>query len=386
MASSGTPVFANVYNLVPSDSSATKLSNDALAYVKMGVFHVGIEVLGCEWSFGLAADSAHDPNVDGIFSVAPRRAVGEFKEQIALGTVNPPLTPERVKQVLDALRPQWKAATYHLLTRNCCYFSRAFAAALNPDFENTFPHYTYRAAGVGDKVLPDALVSSLTAALAPPPATPPHLIGKIDVPWTGAIPPPKIVAGAAAPAAAASSGGALGGLMGFAKSAAASVGEKVKSVTDDRERTALAKAFPSLNVASLIGSFDAHVQHIFREQNATIFVLDKCLAISGENGLAVNIAYENIQSVTFGRRTKPSTRGLQPSFTVEDTNIGGADAAVFVFLKTGLLIPIYDFAAFGSKLSDGFAKLMPGGTVSANPNLNKFMDVFQTVWLSVARR
>jgi hypothetical protein len=380
----GTPVYCNVYNLIPSANGGAKLGNDALEFIKMGVYHAGIEVLGSEWSFGMSSDAANDPNVDGVFSVRPRKAVGEFKEAVLLGHINPPLTPEKVQSVLDSLRPQWKAATYHLLNRNCCLFSHAFALALNPEFDRTFPHQIYRAAGVGSKVLPDSAVASLTAALAPPPATPSHLIGKLDVPWSGPVPPPgPRKGGAPPPAAAPAPSSGFGGLMGMAKGAVSSVTNVVKSVADDRERSALTKAFPSIPAASLLAAFEGHVLHVFREQNATLFVTERSLAISGDNRLAVSLAYENIASLHYGRRVPPTVKGLQPTFVVESQDVGGADAGLFVFLKDGKLIPIFDFTTFGSTVAGTIGKVIPGMTVSTS--LEKFFVALDGAWRQVAR-
>jgi hypothetical protein len=66
-----TSVFVNVYRLIPTQDRAGKASNDALEFIKMGVYHAGIEIFGQEYSFGMDPSGSKDPEKDGVFAVRP---------------------------------------------------------------------------------------------------------------------------------------------------------------------------------------------------------------------------------------------------------------------------------------------------------------------------
>ena len=380
----GVPVFVNVYQLIPSDGKGGKLGNDALELIKMGVYHAGVEVLGTEWSFGMDPSGKNDPATDGIFSVRPRTAVGTFKEQVPLGNLPSGFSRSDVDAVLNQLRPNWKACTYHLLNHNCCYFSLAFAKALNPEFEKTFPHYVYRAAGVGDKVVPAAVLSSLTAALSPPTPLPEHLIGKIDVPnEAGGVPPPGPAR--SAPAKAESSGGPgglLGGALGGIKKAASAATGAVRGLVDDHDRKTFQKEFPGENPAALVQRYTAHVVHIHREQKAHVYVTDKFLGVGGDNKLAVKLPYEQIASLHYGVKIPPATPGLPAKWRLQP-KAEGTKLELLVYTKDGKMIPIFDFQGHIPGAVTGKIAAVTGGDV--NKKLDEAFTCIDEAWRKVAR-
>jgi hypothetical protein len=367
-----TPVFVNVYKLIPEEGKGGQLGNDALELIKMGVYHAGVEILGQEYSFGMDPTGKGDPEKDGVFVVRPRTAVGSFKEQVPLGNTNAK-TKADVNAVLDSIRPRWKAATYNILNHNCCYFSLDFAKALSAAFEKPFPHYVCNAASVGDKVVPAALLSSLTTALAPPSAPDPSLVGKIDV--KTATKAPKPLAALAPPAPAAKSGG----LFGMAKGLASNVTDKVKGAVDDSSRKSMHKAFPDVAPADLVSHISTAVVHLHHEQKADAYLTSKALCVAGDNGLATKVPLDAIVSIQYGAKVPPPAKGLPPTF-----NVAGAapqkDAALMVFLKDGRMIPLFDFTVFGS--SGVMGKIT--GTDPNSKLMAAFTDI-DTEWRKVVK-
>ena len=98
-----------------------------------GVYHVGVEVAGLEWSFGAIDDGT------GVFFVMPRTStIGKFKESIVIGK-----TDKTVEEIVTWLKESsltWRGSQYHILTKNCLWFSQSFLSFLLPG--ETLPSYT----------------------------------------------------------------------------------------------------------------------------------------------------------------------------------------------------------------------------------------------------
>ena len=355
------PVFVNVYRLIPAKDKSGAVSNDALEFINMGIYHAGVEVLGQEYSFGMDASNSGDPNKDGIFVVRPRKAVGDFKEQVKLGEVK--IDKQGLDKVLASLRPQWRAISYHILNHNCCYFSKALALALDPGFDKTFPHYVYKAAGVGGAVVPDSVINNLTAALAPPSSPPTALINKIDVQG------PTVAPKAGAPREAAAGGG--GGMFGMAKGLV----DKVKVAVGKDDVSICTSKHPDVKPDDISANFGCHVMHIHREQYADVFVAKKGLCFVGENKLTLFLAWDKIVSLSYGVKKAGADR--QPAtFTVAPAK-PAADGCLLVFTKDGKMAPLFGFTGFGQSLTAALGKVTGNAT---DERLEKAFDAVDTAW------
>lgn len=81
-----------------------------------GVYHVGVDVYGLEWSFGWCEQGSGVHNVHVGCS-----ELGLFKERVPLG--RSPCSPGEIIATLDELRGAWAGPSYNLLQRNCVHFS-----------------------------------------------------------------------------------------------------------------------------------------------------------------------------------------------------------------------------------------------------------------------
>lgn len=119
-------VWLHVYDLGPLTGHLNEL---ILRGANLGAFHCGVEVLGIEWSFQGFHGAWDDPTISGVVWNEPRRhLVFPYCESVALG--HTPLSREAVRKVLDKLRREWSASSYHLVSHNCLGFAEEFANAL----------------------------------------------------------------------------------------------------------------------------------------------------------------------------------------------------------------------------------------------------------------
>jgi hypothetical protein len=353
-----TSVFVNVYRLIPTQDRAGKASNDALEFIKMGVYHAGIEIFGQEYSFGMDPSGSKDPEKDGVFAVRPRSAVGDFKESVKLGETK--MDKATFSRVLDSIRPQWRAVSYHILKHNCCYFSLALAKAIDPSFEAAFPHYVYKAAGVGGSVVPDIVAASLMDALQPPGAVPTHLINKIEVQKTIVAPKP----GDARQAAAG------GGMFSMAKGLA----DKVKGAVGKDDAKVCLENFPDLKADDIAANFGCHVMHIEREQYADVFVTTKGLCFVGENKLSLRLEWSKIQCLSYAVRK--AAKDAPHDYSVSPTRPSN-DACLIIFTTDGKVIPLFQFTGFGESISAAMGKIT--GTTT-DERLEKAFDAIDAAW------
>ena len=104
-------VSASVYDLSEYNSLAESIGS--------GIYHVGIQVAGLEWSFGACDDGT------GIFFVEPRTcSIGTFKESVLLGETH--MEAEDILVILYEMAPKWLGPDYHVLEKNCLKFSQSF--------------------------------------------------------------------------------------------------------------------------------------------------------------------------------------------------------------------------------------------------------------------
>lgn len=95
-------------------------ANQALSGMSVGgAFHVGVEVFGSEWAYG----------VYGLCCDLPRSETAHvYKCSIYLGPT--PLDQLQVARVVHELCQQWKGAEYAIVGHNCCSFASAFCEKL----------------------------------------------------------------------------------------------------------------------------------------------------------------------------------------------------------------------------------------------------------------
>jgi hypothetical protein len=345
-------VCLNIYDLITQESKTAGLSRDALDVLGMGVFHSGIQVYGEEISFGMDPTGVNDPRTDGIFIVPPMGAMGKFKQQIELGPTN--LGPDQIMAILERIRPQFRAASYHMLNHNCNVFTRTFAEAIDPSFPAKFPPWLNRAASTSDKVLPDAAYKSLLAAVAPPTAPPPELVNKIFLPYQGNPPPPLPPSNLSNPKVDVTAGLPV---FGMAKAMISNAANTVTSLIGVNEQQEFAKLFPEVPVADLVDNFKVHVLHINRSQSAKLWIAKKGIAFSGSNQLKLIIPLFSVMSLQFGKTVPGAQPALPPTFE-PTTDIGNADA-ILIFLQGGSLIPVFGIGSTAGKALGLVNKISP---------------------------
>lgn len=83
-----------------------------------GFFHTGVEILGCEYSFGQGG---------GVYECTPKSAPdGRFRESIVMGTIE---STSIARSALDRVRPDFPGDGYNLVFKNCNDFSTAYVKA-----------------------------------------------------------------------------------------------------------------------------------------------------------------------------------------------------------------------------------------------------------------
>jgi len=119
-------VWLHVYDKGPLTGHVNGL---ILRRANLGLFHYGVDIFGVEWSFQAFHGAWDDPTISGVVWNEPRRHPSFlYRESVALG--HTPLCREAVSKVLDRLRREWSATSYHLVSNNCLKFAEEFASAL----------------------------------------------------------------------------------------------------------------------------------------------------------------------------------------------------------------------------------------------------------------
>jgi len=110
-------VWLQVYDVLGAEEA-----NEAAIRLGFGVFHVGIEVFGVEWSYGFVESDALSQLATGVYPVKPQTCpVGTHRDSVFLGT----LTGQSARNVwwlLSGLASSWLGEEYHSFRRNCFHF------------------------------------------------------------------------------------------------------------------------------------------------------------------------------------------------------------------------------------------------------------------------
>lgn len=118
-----THVVLHIYDLV--DAEVLRIANGMLNKLGTGIFHVGLEVYGWEWSYGYV-DAGR--NTTGIFVCAPKVERRGYRQSILLGRTS--LSILEVRNLVNDMRQDWLGAHYDPLRHNCGHFCEALAEEL----------------------------------------------------------------------------------------------------------------------------------------------------------------------------------------------------------------------------------------------------------------
>eukprot|EP00746_Dinoflagellata_sp_MGD_P167712 gnl/MRDRNA2_/MRDRNA2_98565_c0_seq1.p1 gnl/MRDRNA2_/MRDRNA2_98565_c0~~gnl/MRDRNA2_/MRDRNA2_98565_c0_seq1.p1 ORF type:complete len:215 (-),score=30.26 gnl/MRDRNA2_/MRDRNA2_98565_c0_seq1:329-973(-) len=89
-----------------------------------GAFHVGVEVYGQEWSYGLAESGT------GVSAIEPPKVHPSHHYRGSLFLGHTALSHQEVTHVLGELAHSWQGNGYHYIHRNCCAFAHEFCQRL----------------------------------------------------------------------------------------------------------------------------------------------------------------------------------------------------------------------------------------------------------------
>jgi len=103
-------VYINIYDLNQSIQSANHIASDIMQIG--GAFHAGIEIYGCEWSYGES----------GVTCTEPRQHdVHVYRQSIPMSKTL--ISDVQVKMYMETvMRDQWRGDDYQLFSHNCCSF------------------------------------------------------------------------------------------------------------------------------------------------------------------------------------------------------------------------------------------------------------------------
>lgn len=105
----GENVFLHLYDLNDTFGHMNSVSLDLLGIG--GALHVGIEVLGNEWSFGMQGVSVTTPKMNQYYT---------FRQTVPMGRTR--LKRKEVESAILSMKRAWSGKDYDLLTRNCGHF------------------------------------------------------------------------------------------------------------------------------------------------------------------------------------------------------------------------------------------------------------------------
>lgn len=131
-------VLVNIYDL----NQRMTRANDFLAFsmdklAVGGIFHVGVEVFGAEWSYGMC----------GVTAEPPRTTTSHvYNCSIQLGNTN--LEQTEFAGLIHAMCQAWHGAQYDILSHNCCSFATDLCEHLQvgqmPPWINRFARLLHR--------------------------------------------------------------------------------------------------------------------------------------------------------------------------------------------------------------------------------------------------
>jgi len=136
---SGFDVYIHIYDLGPFSKWFVNAWHNPKES-GFGAFHVGVEVLGVEWSFQAMLDCGAEDTMTGVMCHTPKSHPRHvYRESVCLGASN--LCANEICNVLARLERDWPARSYHFLSRNCTDFAEALSSRL--DVPNTFPAWAH---------------------------------------------------------------------------------------------------------------------------------------------------------------------------------------------------------------------------------------------------
>lgn len=116
-AGHGESVYLHLYDLNDTFAHMNSVSLDLLGLG--GALHVGVEVLGNEWSFGMQGVSITTPKQNQYYT---------YRQTVTMGRTG--LKRKEVEGVILALKRRWTGVEYDLLDRNCGHFCNELCQAL----------------------------------------------------------------------------------------------------------------------------------------------------------------------------------------------------------------------------------------------------------------
>eukprot|EP00930_Biecheleria_cincta_P083303 TRINITY_DN72900_c0_g1_i1.p1 TRINITY_DN72900_c0_g1~~TRINITY_DN72900_c0_g1_i1.p1 ORF type:complete len:220 (-),score=36.12 TRINITY_DN72900_c0_g1_i1:140-799(-) len=103
-------VYINIYDLNENCQTVNHIANDIMQIG--GAFHAGIEIYGCEYSYGENGVTCSDPR---------QHEVHLYRQSIPMGTTLK--TDRQVKAFMQGvMNDRWRGEDYHLFSCNCCSF------------------------------------------------------------------------------------------------------------------------------------------------------------------------------------------------------------------------------------------------------------------------
>jgi len=133
------PVMLHIYNIGTSGLGQTL--NRLLRPMGTGMFHCGVEIYNCEWSYSDTTTGMGD----GVFCSRPRSCEGHsYYESLNMGRTG--TSEQEVLRLIQLLKKEWPVETYDTLSHNCCHFSNELCQRLGV---GSIPPWVMNLAGAG---------------------------------------------------------------------------------------------------------------------------------------------------------------------------------------------------------------------------------------------
>jgi len=113
----GEQVFLHLYDLNETFCRMNNVGVDMLGFG--GALHVGVEVLGSEWSYGMKGVSVSSPKQNQHYS---------YRQTVSMGRTT--LKRREIVGIILSLQEQWCGADYDVFSRNCASFCSSLCEQL----------------------------------------------------------------------------------------------------------------------------------------------------------------------------------------------------------------------------------------------------------------
>eukprot|EP01060_Flectonema_neradi_P019802 TRINITY_DN2725_c3_g1_i1.p1 TRINITY_DN2725_c3_g1~~TRINITY_DN2725_c3_g1_i1.p1 ORF type:complete len:182 (+),score=19.77 TRINITY_DN2725_c3_g1_i1:54-599(+) len=143
-------VYINVYDI-------SKVINNTLGHIGLGVFHTGVEVYGEEYGFGRCTDGI------GVYKLKPTTYEGHtYKESLLVGSTNH--DQSEVESIVSELcYSSWYGNNkYHLINMNCNDFSECLTRRLLHT-NDAFPLWVNRPCRMAAYLLPEIVTEKVNS-------------------------------------------------------------------------------------------------------------------------------------------------------------------------------------------------------------------------------